>query len=289
MKVIDAHAHLVHRPAGIDHLVESGEFEEVWLMDLSRVGTLECYEMATQDEILEHLRRYPGFFRAFGFVDLDCDSPADIRKLRDLGFCGLKPYKQRKPYGDAGYFPIYEEAQKLGMPILFHTGLIARGGAFSGTGNHAYGSENMRPSQLAGIAEAFPHLPVIAGHLGWPYLNETEQNLYFYANISCDISGYRNCFDRMPALLDRRANDGSGRFFNQKMHFATDQFYGYPGEMERAFKLKHFWELYFELVGGTYYRWGQENERKKFFYENARRIFPTHSETIPRENSPIIS
>ena len=269
MKVIDAHAHLLHNPVGLDRVAESGEFEEIWLMDLSGIGVLEGMTLATREEILETLRRYPGFFRAYGFIDLDCDRPAQVRELRDLGFVGLKPYKQRHPYGDTRYFPIYEEAQKLGMPILFHTGLIAHGAPYDGTVRRAFGPENMRPSHLAGIAEAFPNLQVIGGHLGWPYLEETEQNLYFYANITGDISGYRKCLDRLPALLDRKANDGTGRFFNHKLHFATDEFYGTEATNSKAVRLKHFWELYFEFIGSLYYRWGAGEEQAKFFRGNA--------------------
>ena len=69
--------------------------------------------------------------------------------------------------------------------------------------------------------------------------------------------------------FDRAANDGSGRFFHEKLFFATDQFYGLREENERALKLKQFWTLLFELVGSVYYRWGAPEEAEKFFYGNA--------------------
>lgn len=269
MKVIDAHAHLLHEPEGLDKIAESGEFEEIWLMDLSGIGTLDGLTLATQEEVLETTRRYPGFFRAYGFIDLDRDTPAQVRRLRDLGFIGLKPYKQLKPYSDFAYFPIYAEAEKLGMPILFHTGLIAHGKPYDGAARLAFGSENMRPSYLASIAEAFPRLAVVAGHFGWPYWEEMEQNYYYYANISGDISGYRRNLGRVPELLDRLSHDGTGRFFNEKLHFATDEFYGSEQSNAKALKLKKFWELYFEFIGSVYYRWGSPEETEKFFRTNA--------------------
>ncbi len=272
MKFIDAHAHLTHKPEGIDSIVESGEFEEIWLMDLSKTGRLGEIELATQGEVLEMTRRYPGFFRAFGQIDLDHDSPDEISRLRDLGFIGLKPYKQLNPYSDFAYFPIYEKASELGMPILFHTGLIAHGAAYDGHPGHAFGSENMRPSHLAGIAEAFPDLKIIAGHMGWPYLTETEQNLYYYKNITGDISGYLRSADALREMLDRRAHDGTDRYFNHKLHFATDEFYGVAAGNARALRLKKFWELYFEFIGGLYYRWGLPEEQQKFFRDNALEI-----------------
>ncbi len=274
MKFIDAHAHLTHNPQGLDAIVESGVFSEIWLMDLSPVGKLGGIELATEAEVLEMPKRYPGFFRIFGFLDLDHDTPADIRRKRDMGFAGLKPYKQLKPYGDYSYFPMYAEAERLGMPILFHTGLIAQASRYTGSVTHAYGPENMRPTHLAGIAEAFPDLKIIQGHVGWPYMTETEQNLYYYKNITGDVSGYLKNFADLAEMLDRRVHDGTDRYFNDKLHFATDEFYGNPQSNERALKLKTFWELYFGLVGNIYYRWGLPEEQEKFFSGNARRILP---------------
>ena len=81
MKFIDAHAHLTHDPKGIDRIAESGVFEQIWLMDLSGVGRLGDVCFATRQELLETVRRYNGFFLAFGFLDLDRDTPEQIDRL----------------------------------------------------------------------------------------------------------------------------------------------------------------------------------------------------------------
>lgn len=47
MKLIDAHAHLAHQAQGIDRIVESGVFEQIWLMDLSGVGSLDNIRLPT--------------------------------------------------------------------------------------------------------------------------------------------------------------------------------------------------------------------------------------------------
>lgn len=269
MKMIDAHAHLCHNAEGIDAIVESGVFEQIWLMDLSGIGALGATQFATQQELLETVRRYDGFFIAFGFIDLDRSTPDDISRLKDMGFVGLKPYKQLKPYSAPEYFPLYERAQALNMPILFHTGLIAQGGSYDGAYTHTFGPENMRPVQLAAIAEAFPQLQIIGGHQGWPWMEEMEHNLYYYKNITGDISGYLRSVPKLNEILDRRAHDGTERYFNHKLHFATDEFYGVPASNARALRLAKFWESYFEFVGGLYYRWGLPEEQEKFFRGNA--------------------
>ena len=269
MKMIDAHAHLCHDPEGIDAIVESGVFEQIWLMDLSGIGSLGAAQFATQTELLEVVRRYEGFFIAFGFIDLDRACPDEISRLKDMGFAGLKPYKQLKPYSDPGYFPLYERARELNMPILFHTGLIAQGASFDGKYTHTFGPENMRPVHLAAIAEAFPDLQIIGGHQGWPWMEEMEHNLYYYKNITGDISGYLRSVPKLNEILDRRAHDGTERYFNHKLHFATDEFYGVRSSNERALRLAEFWKSYFEFVGGLYYRWGLPEEQEKFFRGNA--------------------
>lgn len=269
MRCIDTHAHLLHEPVGFREIVENGPFDEIWLMDLSGIGSLDGERFASSEELLMWVKQYPEKLKAFGFVDLDRDTPSRVHELLDMGFVGLKPYKQLKPYHDFDYFPIYAEAEKLGMPILFHSGLIAKHDAFDNERKLSFGSCNMRPEYLSSIAEAFPKLSIIQGHVGWPHLEETEQNLYYYPNITCDVSGYRRSIDRMRELFDRRANDGTGRYFNHKFHFATDEFYGSPEHNEHALKIKIFWESYLEFVGDNYYRWGQPDEREKFFYGNA--------------------
>ncbi len=269
MKIIDAHAHLCHNAEGIDDIVESGVFEQIWLMDLSGIGSLGNSQFATREELLETVRRYGDFFLPFGFLDLDKDTPDDISRLRDMGFVGLKPYKQLKPYSAPEYFPLYQRAQELGMPVLFHTGIVAQGGAFDGSYTHTYGPENMRPVYLAGIAEAFPDLHIISGHQGWPWMEEMENNIYYYKNITCDVSGYLRSVPKLNEILDRRVHDGTDRYFNDKIHFATDEFYGVPASNARALRLAKFWESYFEFVGGLYYRWGRPEEQEKFFHGNA--------------------
>ena len=272
MKFIDAHAHLRHDAKGLDAIVESGVFERIWLMDLSGIGSLDGIRLAAQQEVLETVRRYEGFFLAFGFIDLDHAVPDDVSRLRDLGFVGLKPYKQFKPYSDPAYYPLYERAQALDMAVLFHTGLIAQGKPYDGSYTHAFGPENMRPVHLAAIAEAFPDLQIIGGHQGWPWMEEMEQNLYYYRNITGDVSGYMRSMPRLNEILDRRAHDGTDRYFNEKLHFATDMFYGAEADNAKALRLVKFWESYFEFVGSLYYRWGLPEEQEKFFRGNALEI-----------------
>ena len=66
--------------------------------------------------MLDTVNRYNGFFLAFGFLDLDHAAPDDIDRLRDLGFVGLKPYKQFKPETFVNPMTGEEEQTTIGGP-----------------------------------------------------------------------------------------------------------------------------------------------------------------------------
>ncbi len=271
MKCIDAHAHLVHNHQGFHEIADSGEFDEIWLMDLSGY-TLGGIELATQQEVLQAVKDHPQVVFAYGHLDFS-KTADEIDRLKDAGFCGLKPYKPLTNWNDQRYYPFYARAEELDMPILFHTGMAVSAGSWKKRGNDAIGCgpDGMRPAYLGGIAEAFPDLRIIGGHLGYPWFEESVQNIYYYKNIVHDISGYRNPEILLQLInsMDRKANDGTTRNFNDKFLFATDQFYGLPQENERALKLKHFWENFFDISLSVYFQWGNDDGKDKFFYRNA--------------------
>ena len=271
MKYIDAHAHLVHGHRGFHELVDSGEFDEIWLMDLDGM-VINGIQLAATGEVLQAMKDHPQV--VYGFAHLDFDKEVDqIDRFRDMGFTGLKPYKPKTNWNDQRYYPFYERAEKEGMPILFHTGIVAKTGGVNRRENpeYGFGAEGMRPSYLSGIAEAFPDLQIIGGHLGYPWFEETAQNLYYYPNIVHDISGYRHpeFLEKFFKSLDRMTHDGTQRRFHEKVFFATDQFYGIEEQNRNALKFKQFWTLFHELVFQVYTPWGAPAEMEKFFYGNA--------------------
>ena len=56
-------------------------------------------------------------------IELDVETADDIESLHERGFVGLKITRPSFDYDDERYFPIYERAEALNMPILFHTGI----------------------------------------------------------------------------------------------------------------------------------------------------------------------
>ena len=129
---------------------------------------------------------------------------------------------------------------------------------------------------MAAVAAAFPDLTLIGGHLGYPWLEETAHNLYYYPNILHDLSGYRGDVGWLVANLDRKCRDGQPetRYFSDKILFATDALcYGNDAGFRDALRLMDFWELFLEMAGGNYHRWGEPEERGKILAGNARKLY----------------
>jgi len=275
--IIDAHAHLCHNPRGLDEVAGCGRLEQVWLMDVSGCA-LQTNPFASAAEVLRAAKDFPGFFVPFGYLDLR-QGPDVVDRLKDQGFVGLKAYRPAQPYDHPDYFPHYERAAALKMPILFHTGLLEKCPIGKLGPDLSYGPNNMKPTHLATIAAAFPTLTLIGGHLGYPWLEETAQSLYYYPNIYHDLSGYRKDVEWLIKNLDRKCADGAPgprRYFNDKILFATDALcYGDEKGHADAFKLMDFWSLFLEMVGGNYYRWGEPEERAKIMGGNARKLMET--------------
>ena len=220
-------------------------FEQVWLMDLSGVGQpRRCLFRGNRRNCWKRSDATTAFSSRSGSSTSTADTPDQINRLRDLGFVGLKPYKQLQPYNHEKYYPLYERAQELGMPVLFHTGLIAKGSPYDPAHPHAFGPGKHAPDpSCRNCGSVSGYCRSSAGTRAIPSWKKCRHNLYYYKNIRGDVSGYLRSVDTLRELLDRRAHDGTERFFNDKIHFATDEFYGIEASNERALRLAEFWKL----------------------------------------------
>ena len=111
--------------------------------------------------------------------------PLDPQALEELDFIhqsrlyGVKlhPAYQQCFAIDRAYFPIYEKLEQLGLPVLFHAGL------------DPVSPTNYAPAKdLAAIAESFPHLTIVAAHMGSTGDPESARQLCRYENVYFDTS-----------------------------------------------------------------------------------------------------
>jgi len=158
---IDCHLHISahwQRPDQIDDLVKEYRrvVDHVWAIGAPPPHT------AGNPIVLRASRAHPGFFIPFACVDFS-RPVSQIDRFRALGFKGLKVLCANGPLGSERAMPYYRRAQKLGMPVVFHTGSVpapdpARPGLGVLTDYH--------PVELEKIARACPDLYMVALHGG---------------------------------------------------------------------------------------------------------------------------
>jgi predicted TIM-barrel fold metal-dependent hydrolase len=123
--------------------------------------------------------------RFIGFASVDPHQPDALAKLKraieDLGLRGLKlaPGIQEFYPNDPALYPLYEKAQELGIPILFHAGM---------TWEPRAKAEYGRPIYFEDVAYDFPELKIVLAHLAWPWVVEAVALALKYPNVYLDTS-----------------------------------------------------------------------------------------------------
>jgi len=158
---------------------------------------------ATNEKVAEFCRGNP---RLIPFCSLNPSLHQDLdQMLHDLclnyGFKGLKLYPTYNFFypNEESMYPVYAEAEKLGIPVLFHTGSsIFRNSRIK------YGN----PLFLDDVAVDFPDLKIIMAHGGrGPWYEEAMTMVRLHPNVFIDVAGLppARLIDLFPAL-DRFAD-----------------------------------------------------------------------------------
>ncbi|MHB9132178.1 MAG: amidohydrolase family protein [Armatimonadota bacterium] len=176
---VDCHMHLSAEwasPVQIDQLVQEYRqvVDHVWLFG---VGGPYCLG---NDAVLAVAQAHPEFFIPFALIDFT-GPVSQLAEYRKAGFQGLKVLYAEGPQGGTQAIPFYKEAERLGMPVVFHTGSVpAPDPAKPGFGV----TMDYHPGELERIARACPDLLMVALHGGGFYWREalvaahTAPNLY---------------------------------------------------------------------------------------------------------------
>ncbi len=161
---------------------------------------------------IEILSQYPDLFVPVAVIDPEVIGRDEVLELHEMGYRGLKLIGVARPYDEPDYLAAYAAAERLGMPILFHMGVIGGGIDYSITHQRRdpkaaamfqrmqgmrdrnpmrdVSANRMSPVHLDTIAQRFPDLRIIGAHLG-------NQGNYEYAtsvarwrpNVALDMSG----------------------------------------------------------------------------------------------------
>lgn len=133
-------------------------------------------------------RQHPNRLIGFGSIKLD-DPQAlvQIDQFHAAGFRGLGEISgPLKDYHDKSYWPIYERAEKYGMILLFHTGIVMRSNPAVPVDVSV---DRMRVTTLDNIARRFPRLTIIGAHLGNPDYAWAAELARWHPNLYFDLSG----------------------------------------------------------------------------------------------------
>ncbi len=158
---IDCHMHLAagwSSPEQVEQLVAEYRqvVDHVWLLAVDGPYCLG------NSAVLAAAQAHPDFFIPFALLDFT--HPVEqINNYRDAGFRGLKVLSAGGPLGSEQALPYYREAERLGMPVVLHTGSVpAPVPGLPGLGV----SDDYHPVELERIAQACPHLHMVALHGG---------------------------------------------------------------------------------------------------------------------------
>jgi len=192
MPIVDAHSHL---PDGLtardlETVFSLGFVDRVWAQSAPLthwVGTRDNDEV-----VLELARAFPAKVVPFGYLRL-AEGPDWVDRQKERGFAGLKAHTPPRPWDDDSFFPIYERAQALRMPVLFHTGQ-----AWTDTLDHypcatsqrSRSTDWMHVERLDVVIKTFQSLTVIAAHFGWPHCEAAMAMAMTHPNFYLDTAGY---------------------------------------------------------------------------------------------------
>jgi len=191
----------------------------------------------------------------FGTLSPGVHNVAVIDEYYSKGFKGLKFIRPTKPYDDDSFLKYYERAEELGMPALFHTGVIAR----KKLERQDESSIRMRPINLDRIARMFPKLRIIAAHMGDPWFSEAYMVSQKNPNMWLDISG-KGIWLKAMAIKKHLWI----RLRPEKLVFGIDE---PPTEYLRLY---YFWDTFFYEIGVSY------EDRAKIFGKTAAKILGIH-------------
>ena len=146
----------------------------------------------SNDEVASVANDFPNRFIPFAGVDPwkpDCIDELE-RSITELGMKGAKfhPSMQAFDPSDEKHFPLWEKANTLGIPCIFHTGTSGIGARMPG--GQGIRIDLARPILLDPVGAAFPNMKIVMAHFGWPWHLEAIAMALHKTNIFIDTSGW---------------------------------------------------------------------------------------------------
>ena len=157
--------------------------------DESVTGT----RMVPNDFVAQAVSEHPDVLMGMGAIDPWQGEMArkEIVRIKELGLHGIgeiNPARQHFYPNDRRFYPLWDEAQTQGLPILFHSGYAAAGSGTPGGGGVKL--KYCQPLLLDDVAADFPDLTIICAHPSWPWTAESLAIARHKPNFYIDLSGW---------------------------------------------------------------------------------------------------
>ena len=182
-----------------------------------------------------------------GMMD-GADLAAELERCRAQGATGIKlhPVVQRFHIDDERLWPVYETAERLEMPIIYHGGYFVAG----------EGGEFARPRRLAKVAEGFSRLTLVLAHCGVGFFDESIELAEKYSNVYFDCCAIINPETPLVQLSDEEMVNLIRRLGADRVFYGSDwPFYDPATDLDRMRRLAL-----------------TDAEKRQILSENARRV-----------------
>lgn len=223
--IIDAHAHIFPNKiaekaaAGIgsfydmkvdyngtlETLLREGGEAGVDRFIVQSVATVPTQVIPINNFISQSVEKFPDKLIGFGAMHPDFeDIEGEIERIYALGLKGIKLHSDFQQFNidDEKALPIYENAQRLGLPILFHIG----------DSRYDYSS----PERLLNVVKKFPNLTVIGAHFaGWSMWDKGAE-LFDHSGI------YTDCSSSLYAMTPEHAAELIRKIGVHRVMWGTD-------------------------------------------------------------------
>lgn len=155
------------------------------------------------DYVASIVQQYPEQFIGFASVD-PWKGQLAVNELehavKDLGLKGLKLHPSTQAFfpNDTRFYPLWQKAMELEIPVLFHSGQTGVGSGTPGGGGHKL--KYSHPMLLDDVAADFPDLTIIMAHPAVPWQEEQLAVVLHKGNVYMDLSGWSPKYFR-PVLV----------------------------------------------------------------------------------------
>jgi uncharacterized protein len=178
---------------------------------------------ASNEFVRDACLRHPDRFWGYASVDPHDERAPEILENAIVNY-GLKGLKLHPPLqgvypNDPKLWPLYEKAQALRIPVVFHVGGTPFGALVR--------LDQAQPILLDEVAIAFPELRIVLTHLGTLWHNESFMLVEKHPHVYIDMAAYPyEIRDLVNAHIVERAG-------SHKWLFGTDFPMPYEGRMHR--------------------------------------------------------